>query len=155
MCLQKKESKNQITLLPNQKKCRVFNVNFFIDGKWTIVKVKDSFPQFEHSDELVGVTPKTNELFLMILEKAWAQINGGYNHMEGGKNCNIFELFLGCKCDYFSRTDDKNYAKKLFSSIKLNQQYFGTLSLCGQFSMKKKIIKLFQMVGMLILLKKL
>ena len=104
-----------------------FTVNFFIDGKWEKIYVKDSFPCFKDTNKLVGVTPKNNELFMMILEKAWAQINGGYDQIEGGYMQNIFELFLGCKCDSF----DNNNINKLYKSIKKNEKNFGTLSLCG------------------------
>ena len=62
----------------------------------------------------------------MILEKAWAIINGGYDLIEGGYGKYIFELFLGCKCDYFKDPYDIN---SVFYSIKANEKYFGTLSL--------------------------
>ena len=110
----------------------VFSVNFFIDGKWKIIYVNDSFPVFKDSNELVGVQPKKNELFLMILEKAWAKINGGYDQIEGGRRINIFELFLGCKCDSFNhKKNNNNEINSLFKSIKENENTFGTLSLCG------------------------
>ena len=106
----------------------VFSVNFFIDGKWKIVYIKDSFPCFKKNNKLVGVKPKNNELFMMILEKAWAQINGGYDQIEGGYRANIFELFLGCKCQSFNNNDDN--IEKIYQSIKKNEKSFGTLSLC-------------------------
>ena len=98
------------------KGSNIFIVYFFIDGKWKIVKVKDSFPCFKDSNELIGVKPKDNELFMMILEKAWAKINGGYDQIEGGNTKNIFELFLGCRCKYF-KSENKD---KLFRQIKKN-----------------------------------
>ena len=104
-----------------------FIVNFFIDGKWKIVKVKDSFPCFKDTNELVGVKPKENELFMMILEKAWAQINGGYDQIEGGNTKNIFELFFGSRCKNFKSIN----TDKLYKSIKKNEKSFGTLSLCS------------------------
>ena len=104
-----------------------FRVKFFIDGKWQTIKVKDSFPCFKDNNQLVGVTPKKNELFMMILEKAWAQINGGYDQIEGGSHKNIFELFLGCTCKSFNNEN----IKKAYQSIKKNEEYFGTLSLCS------------------------
>ena len=109
------------------KATKIFIVYFFIDGKWKIVKVKDSFPCFKNSNKLIGVKPKNNELFMMILEKAWAKINGGYDQIECGKNKNIFELFLGCRCKCFNSDN----IDKMYKSIKKNEENFGTLSLCS------------------------
>ena len=85
-----------------------FVVNFFIDGRWEKIYIKDSFPFLENNNELIGVQPKDNELFMMILEKAWAKINGGYDRIEGGISKNIFELFLGCKCNWFYNYNNKD-----------------------------------------------
>ena len=106
-----------------------FIVKFFIDGEWKKIRVKNSFPVNETlGGKLVGVKPKNNEIFLMILEKAWALINGGYDKMEGGYTENIFELFLGCKCEEFYKD---NNIHDVYNSIKENEKFFGTLSLCG------------------------
>ena len=63
----------------------------------------------------------------MILEKAWAQINGGYDQISGGYINDIFELFLGASCDKYREINEND----LFEAIKENQKIFGTLSLCG------------------------
>ena len=119
--LNTKEEENRIS-----KDISYFTVTLFINGEWKIIKVKNSFPVYEKTGELVGVRPKYNEIFLMILEKAWALINGGYDKMEGGKTKYIFELFLGCKCDEFKKDNINN----LYNSIQNNEKFFGTLSLC-------------------------
>ena len=108
-----------------------FFVNFFIDGKWTKIEVEVSFPCYYYKNKLflLGVKPQKNELFMMILEKAWAKINGDYHKIEGGSIRNIFELFLGCKCLAFRGGD--NNIDDLFNKIKENEKDFGTLSLCG------------------------
>ncbi len=50
-----------------------FIVKFFIDGEWKKIKIKNSFPVNETKNgELVGVKPKNDEIFLMVLEKALA-----------------------------------------------------------------------------------
>ena len=71
---------------------------------------------------------------MMILEKAWAIINGGYDNIEGGYNENIFELFLGCKCDSFYNNGTNyitNVIKKIIDLVEENEKRFGTLSLCS------------------------
>ena len=121
-----------------------FVVNFFIDGRWEKIYIEDSFPFLENNNELIGVQPKDNELFMMILEKAWAKINGGYDRIEGGISKNIFELFLGCKCNWFYNYNNKDdninniyddvindEINSLYESVKENEKTFGTLSLCS------------------------
>ena len=76
----------------------VFIVNFFIDGEWKRIYIDDLFPCYKDENNkyhLLGVRPKENELFMMILEKAWAQVNGGYDIIEKGFLINDFEFFLG------------------------------------------------------------
>ena len=110
----------------------IFTVNFFIDGEWKIIYIKDSFPVYDNN-KLIGAKPsddrnnKKKELFMMILEKAWAQINGGYDQISGGFIHDIFELFLGASCDKYEQDNKKD----LFTAIKENEKQFGTLSLCG------------------------
>ena len=114
---------------PEDKENHVFKVKFYIDGEWKIINIKDSFPAFkieENKYELVGVKPHDNELFMMILEKAWAHLNGGYDLIDGGNRLYIFELFLGSSCVSY-----KSDSKELFNAIKENEKYFGTLTLCG------------------------
>jgi len=115
------------------KNGNIFCVNFFIDGKWQKVYVKDSFPYFVEDDCLIGVHPNDNELFMMILEKAWAQINGGYDQIGGGYNENIFELFLGSICNTINHDNDENNMLEniIYNAIKDNENEFGTLSLCS------------------------
>ena len=129
------EQNNQVTL--DQEN---FKVNFFIDGEWKIINIKNSFPiEIIKNDEtgetkevLLGVEPNKNELFLMILEKAWAKINGGYDKIESGNIYNIFELFLGCKCDsYYELKKNYVFINSLYERIKLNEKFCGNLSLCA------------------------
>ena len=40
--------------------------------------------------------------YSMILEKAWALLNGGYDQIKGGNRLYIFELFLGASSQFLS-----------------------------------------------------
>ena len=76
---------------------------------------------------------------MMILEKAWAKIKGRYDKIENGvimliifnkyiflkqyffigkKAMDIYELFLGCTCQYL----DKQNNHYLFEAIKENEK---------------------------------
>ena len=117
--------------MKNEVNNDIFMVKLYIDGIWETIYVRDSFPAFNinlpNKKALVGVKPKENELFMMILEKAWAKINGGYDRIFGGRIMKIYELFLGCTCNYLDKDNDQN----LFEEIRKNENNFGTLSLCS------------------------
>ena len=61
-----------------------YEMIFFIDGEWQIVFVDDYFPFDPSQDELVGARPNHNELWAILLEKAWVKLNGGYTNTFGG-----------------------------------------------------------------------
>ena len=61
-----------------------YEMIFFIDGEWRIVFVDDYFPFDPYQKKFVGARPHKNELWAILLEKAWAKINGGYTNAIGG-----------------------------------------------------------------------
>ena len=67
-----------------------YEVVLFIDGEWVIVYVDDYFP-VDSTDSFVFAKPNGNELWAILLEKAWAKVNGGYSNIIGG---NISEVLL-------------------------------------------------------------
>ena len=120
-----------------------FTVKLFIDGELREILVEDSFPCIKKYNSnkynLIGVRPHDDELFMIILEKAWALINGGYDQIEGGTIFNIFELFLNSSCFhvYFSDIKEENREfLKIFKKITRNQKNYGSLTLCGSYYFK-------------------
>ena len=61
-----------------------YEVILFIDGEWQVVFVDDYFPYNKKKKEFAYAKPHNNELWAIILEKAWAKVNGGYALMIGG-----------------------------------------------------------------------
>ena len=59
-----------------------YEIVFFIDGEWQIVIVDDYFPT--KYNEFVFAQPNGSELWVILLEKAWAKVNGGYINTIGG-----------------------------------------------------------------------
>ena len=61
-----------------------YEVILFIDGEWQVVFVDDYFPYDRDQKKFIGARPHNNELWAIILEKAWIKINGGYTNSSGG-----------------------------------------------------------------------
>ena len=71
-----------------------FEVVLFIDGKFQIVIVDDFLP-VDENNELVFTQSRNNEIWICILEKAWAKVNGGYANILQGYISEALEAFTG------------------------------------------------------------
>jgi hypothetical protein len=61
-----------------------YEVILFIDGEWQIVFVDDYFPVSKKTNTFAFAKPNGNELWVILLEKVWAKINGGYANIISG-----------------------------------------------------------------------
>jgi len=97
-----------------------------IDGVWQIVIVDDYFPMAKET-EFVGVKPSGNEIWVMLLEKAWAKVNGGYNYINFGiakdgyiALTNFYPDFFYCST-HISAIKSFNYYEKFLKNYDNNK----------------------------------
>jgi len=62
-----------------------------IDGEWQIVLIDDYFPCSPETGKLIYAHPLGNELWVPIIEKAWAKVNGGYMYINAGSPTEVLE----------------------------------------------------------------
>lgn len=62
----------------------LYEIVLFIDGEWQVVIVDDYFPVKKGTNNFAFARPNGNELWVILLEKAWAKINGGYTNIISG-----------------------------------------------------------------------
>ena len=72
-----------------------YEVKLFIDGEEQIVTVDDYLPVNKKTNELIGAKSTKNEIWVSLLEKAWAKINGGYANIIGGTPMDALEYLTG------------------------------------------------------------
>ena len=72
-----------------------YEVKLFIDGEEQIVTVDDYLPINKKTNELIGAKSTKNEIWVSLLEKAWAKINGGYANIIGGTPMDALEYLTG------------------------------------------------------------
>ena len=72
-----------------------YELILFIDGKPQIVIVDDYLPVKKGTNELVFAKSKKNEIWISLLEKAWAKVNGGYANIIGGTPMEALEFLTG------------------------------------------------------------
>ena len=68
-----------------------YEVVFNINGVWEVVIIDDYFPCFKSNKNPIFSKPNNSELWVLILEKAWAKINGGYLNIIGGWPCEVYK----------------------------------------------------------------
>ena len=76
---------------------------FRINGIWKLILLDDFIPCFKNSFENNFSFSHTygNELWVILLEKAWAKLNGNYARIIGGDIHEIFEVLTNAYCEKF------------------------------------------------------
>ena len=72
-----------------------YEIMFYIDGKPQIVIIDDYLPVTKYNKSLVYAKSKGNEIWVPLIEKAWAKVNGGYVNIIGGLTGEAFEYLIG------------------------------------------------------------
>ena len=72
-----------------------YEIEFFIDGEKQIVIVDDYFPVDNNTKMLTYAKANKNQIWVALLEKAWAKINGGYINIISGRVFEVLEFMIG------------------------------------------------------------
>ena len=72
-----------------------YEIEFYIDGKKQIVVIDDYLPVSKVNKQLIYAKSVKKQIYVMLLEKAWAKINGGYINIIGGKTYEALEILTG------------------------------------------------------------
>ena len=81
-----------------------YEIILFIDGKRQVVIVDDYLPAYKKSKKLCFAKSTKNQIWVALLEKAWAKINGGYINIIAGNVKEGLEFLTGrgSLCYYLS-----------------------------------------------------
>ena len=118
--------------LDNEKK-HVYGINFFINGRWNRVLVDDYFPCIINKKnpfgELYFSSSSQNEIWVSLIEKAWAKVNGNYANIDyGGYSYEAFDILTEAYSEHIEigKEDKKNIWEILKNSEEKN--YLMTVS---------------------------
>lgn len=94
----------------------VYKVRICKGGIWREVLIDDFVPCFPNSGPIFSRNNQ-NELWVMLLEKAYAKLHGGYKTLSGGLPSQGMQDLTGCPTSSFKFSDAK--VKSLVDSGKL------------------------------------
>ena len=97
-----------ITKKANESGCNVLYV--YVNGKRTIITVDEYFPCLPDRDPPVPsfVNPAGNEMWTMLIEKAWAKVNGSFSSIEFGQASEGLHFLTGAPCTLIVHKDVKS-----------------------------------------------
>ena len=93
----------------SKTKEHVYGVYFFINGVWELVLVDDYFPYVGSGfKQFAFASSQGNEIWVSIMEKAWAKINGCYAKIGcGGSPHEVFDVLTECYSEQVSVSKTK------------------------------------------------
>jgi hypothetical protein len=86
----------------NEAGCYV--VKLFVSGQYVNVTVDDYFP-IDAYKRLAFAGSKNQELWVMLLEKAWAKLHGDFSVIEGGDSRESIAAITGAPAEYYKHKD--------------------------------------------------
>jgi hypothetical protein len=92
-----------------------YEVILFVDGRWVIVPVDDYIPVDRTDNSLKFTRTHGREIWVILLEKAWAKVNGGYINISGGFTSEALQTLTGFPCTHFDH--QKADKEELWSKI--------------------------------------
>ena len=90
---------NKIILTKEYNQYGFYKVLLYIDGEFQIVYIDDFFPCIKNSNVLYFIKPTNFEFWAILIEKAWAKVNGGYQNIINSWPIDLFKALTGGSCD--------------------------------------------------------
>ena len=78
----------------------IYSVTLYITGEKRTVTVDDYFPFCPSKDDWAFSKSVDQEIWVLILEKAWAKVHGSYQRIEGGNTAEALMALTGAYVDY-------------------------------------------------------
>ena len=77
----------------------MYNVKLYIDGEFQTITIDDYFPCIKGTNVYFFTRPSNFEIWPLLIEKAWAKVNGGYLNIVNLWPCDLFKALTGFSFD--------------------------------------------------------
>lgn len=103
-------------------KAGCYAIELYLTGRKTTVVVDDKFPYCPQRKRFAMCrTSKSNEIWVMLLEKAWAKVFGSYQRIESGTAGEVMKPLTGCPTKFFIH-DEVNMNKLWKTLLKADKE---------------------------------
>ena len=90
----------QLFKIKNLNDAGIYAVTLYITGEEKLIVVDDYFPFSPSKNDWAFSKSMDNEIWVLIIEKAWAKVHGNYQRIEGGNTAEALMALTGCYVDY-------------------------------------------------------
>ena len=101
----------------NQYGC--YCIMFCHEGLWRELLLDDKVPCYADNGKPAFAQGNQSEIWVLLLEKAWAKFYGGYGNVEGGWGREVYNELTGAPCTSFP-TDYKGLFGEVLKGEKFN-----------------------------------
>lgn len=84
----------------------LYRIRLCKNGEWHEVVVDDYFPCYPNGGPIFSKCG-ANEMWVLLLEKAYAKLHGGYKNLTGGAPFEALADLTGCPTTSFNLKDEK------------------------------------------------
>lgn len=109
----------KIFITEEYNKNGIYKLLLFIDGEYQVVYLDDYFPCIKGTHIPYFSKPNSYEMWVLLLEKAWAKINGGYANILNGWPSEVFRVLTGFGCESLNFKAEPNEERiwRLLSTV--------------------------------------
>ncbi|CAD8192249.1 unnamed protein product [Paramecium pentaurelia] len=93
----------------------LYGVKLCIDGEWKVIGIDDYIPTYYNKPAFTR--GKDQEIWVMVIEKAWAKVFGSYENIEAGFPSEVLRTLTGAPTRSLF-TNDEKFIEDLESCIK-------------------------------------
>ena len=94
-----------------------YEIVLFINGEFQIVIIDDYIPFLKGKNKPYFSHPNNSEIWVLLLEKAWAKVNGGYEKIIEGWPSEVLSCFTGFNTTFLINDDYSEEEETLFYTL--------------------------------------
>ena len=113
----------------------LYELIFFIDGEFQIIIIDDYLPVNKNTKKLVFAKNKNYEIWVCLIEKAWAKLYGAYNNITNIWMHQVLEVLTGFPSEFFLH--NKYSIDELWSQLTFADSQNCILSCSTNFNVKE------------------
>ena len=114
---------NKIILTKEYNPNGFYKLLLYIDGEFQIVYIDDYFPCINNSNILYFIKPSNFEFWAILIEKAWAKVNGGYQNIINSWPADLFRALTGSNCEEIIH--EELTSDELFNELNYSDKNYG------------------------------